>query len=231
MENCIYRFKDEDENIIYVGKAKNLKNRLENHKHLPKECYSEQAYIEYTCFDNEYEMDFAERYYIQKLNPKYNTVLANKPISFSSKELDEKRFELYKLNEFVVEKTMEQMIIIKQEKSFINIDLSIVELVGLLNIAESKALKNMKNQKDTIKSYDYIYNMANKSLNKITGEYEESLINKYNLLDLTICYKDIDNINNYIDLENDEYTLEISYKEKYKKEYKHKDLIIKCKSI
>lgn len=96
MENCVYRFLDEYENVIYIGKAKNLKNRLNNHKHLPESCYLEQAYIDYACFDNEHEMDFAERYYIQKLTPKYNTKLSDKPISFTSTELDNINFNIYR---------------------------------------------------------------------------------------------------------------------------------------
>ena len=28
MKNCVYRFLNKDNEIIYVGKAKNLKNRL-----------------------------------------------------------------------------------------------------------------------------------------------------------------------------------------------------------
>ena len=88
MKNCVYRFLDKDNNIIYIGKAKNLKNRLNGHNHLPKECYEERKKTEYVSFKNENDMDFAERYFICKESPKYNEVLSNKPISINVTSLD-----------------------------------------------------------------------------------------------------------------------------------------------
>ena len=38
-------------------------------------------------------MDFAERYYIQKVNSKYNTQLADRQISFNCEDLDKKVFK------------------------------------------------------------------------------------------------------------------------------------------
>lgn len=229
MNNCVYKFINRDNEIIYVGKAKNLKNRLSNHNHLTDDCYKELAYIMYASFDTEHEMDFAERYYIQKLTPKYNTILSDKPISFDCDELDEKIFNVYEVNEFVVERTLEQMTILKQENLSLDLDISIVELVGLMHILKSKNFKNIKNKKSSIKSYDYLLNIADKSVNKVSDEYIKSLQKKYNFLDLEICYKDINNINEYVNLINNEYLLEIRYKEKYKKDYKSKDFILKCK--
>lgn len=34
MENCVYRFKDKNNTIIYIGKAIDLKQRLYNHEKL-----------------------------------------------------------------------------------------------------------------------------------------------------------------------------------------------------
>ena len=183
----------------------------------------------YASFDTEHEMDFAERYYIQKINPRYNTILSDKPISFECEDLDNKIFNAYEVNQFVVEQTLEQITIIKQENLFLDLDISIVELVGLINIIESENFKNIKNKKDNIKSYDYLYNVAEKSLNKLRAEYLKSLRNKYNFLDLEIHYKDINNIAEHIDFINNEYLFEITYKEKYKKDYKSKDVIVRCK--
>ena len=160
MKNCIYKFINRDNEVIYIGKAKDLKNRLINHKHLPKECYEELAYIMYASFDTEHEMDFAERYYIQKINPRYNTILSDKPISFECEDLDNKIFNAYEVNQFVVEQTLEQITIIKQENLFLDLDISIVELVGLINIIESENFKNIKNKKDNIKSYDYLFQFS-----------------------------------------------------------------------
>ena len=96
MKNCVYRFLNKDNEIIYIGKAKDLKNRLNGHNHLPAECYDERINIEYVEFEYEEDMNFAERYYIQKNSPKYNTILANKIINISSFELDNKIWVNYK---------------------------------------------------------------------------------------------------------------------------------------
>lgn len=90
MKNCVYRFLNNENEIIYIGKAKDLKQRFSSHRHLPKECYEETMKIEYCKFYTEYEMDFAERYYIPKFKPKYNTILAEKSIDLSIGEFDSK---------------------------------------------------------------------------------------------------------------------------------------------
>lgn len=83
MKNCVYRFLNQEGEIIYIGKAKNLKNRLYNHKHLPKDCYEERATVEYVAFETEDDMDFAERYYIPKYKPKYNYIYADSNLRVS----------------------------------------------------------------------------------------------------------------------------------------------------
>ena len=72
LSNCVYRFLDKDEKIIYVGKTKQLNNRMRGHKHLPDTCYKECRWIEYIQFKNESEMGIAEIYFINKYKPKYN---------------------------------------------------------------------------------------------------------------------------------------------------------------
>lgn len=94
MNNCVYKFINKYGEIIYIGKSKRLKSRINNHKHLDINCYKELDCITYAAFDSEHEMDFAERYYIQKINPKYNTSLSGKIISFTCNELDNKKFEI-----------------------------------------------------------------------------------------------------------------------------------------
>ena len=53
----VYRFKNEENEIIYVGKTKDLKQRIRTHfgkqGHLPKECYEEVRKIEFLTFENE----------------------------------------------------------------------------------------------------------------------------------------------------------------------------------
>ena len=69
----VYIVKDNE--IIYIGKAADLKFRIACHVHLSKKCYEEISRIEYTSFDNEYEMDLAERYFIPKINKKNKNIL------------------------------------------------------------------------------------------------------------------------------------------------------------
>ncbi|MGL5330089.1 MAG: nucleotide excision repair endonuclease, partial [Peptostreptococcaceae bacterium] len=90
LENCVYRFLDKNNKVIYVGKAKNLQHRLYSHTHLPKQCYEERKRIEFTIFDTEDDMDFAERYYIPKFKPKYNTVMVDKKMNIIISEFDNK---------------------------------------------------------------------------------------------------------------------------------------------
>jgi predicted GIY-YIG superfamily endonuclease len=75
MSGYVYRFVDESNNIIYVGKTKNLKNRMNGHftrGHLPLECYSSVAKIEYLKFENETIARMEEVKYINMYRPRYN---------------------------------------------------------------------------------------------------------------------------------------------------------------
>lgn len=92
MENCVYRFLNKKNEIIYIGKATNLRNRLANHNHLPKQCYDEIVKIEFAEFETSDEMDLAERYFIPKYKPKYNTLMNNKVINISLSEFDDKKW-------------------------------------------------------------------------------------------------------------------------------------------
>lgn len=71
--NCVYRFLNINNEIIYIGKAKNLKERLRGHTHLSKECYTNTHKIQYITFNNEADMSTAEIYYINKYKPEYNS--------------------------------------------------------------------------------------------------------------------------------------------------------------
>ena len=89
MENCVYRFVNKVNEVIYIGKAKNLKQRLATHTHLPSSCYSECSRIEYLSFDNESDMDYAEKYFIPKFKPKYNVAFGEREITFAIPSFDE----------------------------------------------------------------------------------------------------------------------------------------------
>jgi len=72
----VYLFKDNLENIIYIGKAKNIKKRVTSHFAKPKICgfdfISEIADLDYFQCSDEKEAMLLESELIKKLQPKYN---------------------------------------------------------------------------------------------------------------------------------------------------------------
>ncbi|MBQ9011971.1 MAG: GIY-YIG nuclease family protein [Bacilli bacterium] len=74
MKNYIYRFKNEKQEVIYIGKTTHLENRINRHNHLDPGCYNEVKTVEYITLKTIDDMDLAERYLIAKHKPKYNTV-------------------------------------------------------------------------------------------------------------------------------------------------------------
>ena len=89
LKNCVYRFKDINGQILYIGKAKDLKLRLLNHEHLPIKCYKERVVVEYLNFNTEDDTLFAEKYFIANLKPKYNEIYKDKNLTIKIKELDD----------------------------------------------------------------------------------------------------------------------------------------------
>lgn len=76
----VYLWRNSDEKIIYVGKAKNLKNRLSSYfsgeKNIKTQLLIENAKsIEYITTNNEYEAFLLENNLIKKHTPKYNIQL------------------------------------------------------------------------------------------------------------------------------------------------------------
>lgn len=103
LKNCIYRFINQANEIIYIGKAKDLKQRLAGHRHLPEACYAERVRIEFTMFLTEDDMDLAERYYIPKHKPKYNVIWNQRFISLDLSRLDNVRWLVFGEDEFIRE--------------------------------------------------------------------------------------------------------------------------------
>lgn len=73
----VYRFFDENERVIYVGKALNLKSRLSNYfqKNLPERTYRmvhEAVRVDWTIVDSEVEALQLEFSWIKQYNPTYN---------------------------------------------------------------------------------------------------------------------------------------------------------------
>lgn len=92
-----YRFLTFSGEIIYVGRAKNLINRLESHAkngHLSVLCYNKVDKVEFCTFESEDDLDIAERYYISKFQPEYNVDFKNKKY-FTINELDNIQWKEY----------------------------------------------------------------------------------------------------------------------------------------
>ena len=73
----VYLWKDKSENVIYVGKAKSLKNRLSSYFSSTKDIktrilVSNACALEYIQTENEYEALLLENNLIKKYKPKYN---------------------------------------------------------------------------------------------------------------------------------------------------------------
>ncbi len=90
----IYKFVDKEEHVLYVGKSKNLEQRISDHlrnKDWIKEGF--KIYIANTI--SQTDMDIYELYYINKLKPIYNVANAyNIEFSINLADLD---FSLYKI--------------------------------------------------------------------------------------------------------------------------------------
>ncbi len=91
-KHCCYRFLDKHGNLLYIGRAKDVRDRMKSHEHLGEECYQQISKIQFVSFDNEDDLDIAERYYISKLKPIYNKEFKNKHFSFNLEELDKKQW-------------------------------------------------------------------------------------------------------------------------------------------
>ena len=73
-----YRFLDEKNNVLYVGKTVNMHNRMKNHfskkSHLANtNLYSQVQRIEYITCKDEFQSLQNELYYINLYKPKYNS--------------------------------------------------------------------------------------------------------------------------------------------------------------
>lgn len=81
-------------NLIYIGKTNNFYTRLRNHMAI-QPWKNEITHIAIAECKNKIDMDLYEKYYINKLNPKYNkAIVYNESPTFEIKELNFKKFEL-----------------------------------------------------------------------------------------------------------------------------------------
>lgn len=200
MQNCVYRFLNKENEVIYIGKAKSLFGRLQCHTHLDENCYKERVKIEYISFETEYEMDLAERYFIPKFNPKYNTVFKDKSIILSISEFDEKEWVT-----FVKEKKQKQQSLNNKAK---NIHTQrYLAYIERMNCIE-QLLRGKQEEEDR-----FIKQEASKQI--ICTSSGDIFENMYQVIDV---YKNL-NINSIIKRCSGEKTLLMTYHNKYYNEF------------
>lgn len=90
MRGYVYFFSDIYDRIIYIGRTKNLKQRLLNHNHLPLNCYTSIEEIFYVEFETDFDAQIAEKIWIAKYKPTYNSVHSDKN---STIDLDIENFD------------------------------------------------------------------------------------------------------------------------------------------
>jgi predicted GIY-YIG superfamily endonuclease len=80
--NYIYQFLNKNEEVIYVGITQDIKTRIRSQHftaggHLPKDCYEEAEMVLYhECLSRD-DAIIRERYLINILGPKFNTLMNN----------------------------------------------------------------------------------------------------------------------------------------------------------
>ena len=127
-----------------------LRKRIRKHNHLPKECYLERYKIEYCKFETEDDMDFAERYFIPKYNPKYNTVFKGKAITFKLPQLDNISWFLYKEYTKENELTKEELLDIRQIIKVKDLLLQMIDN-DYINKKDDEYLKVVKTSNDVVR--------------------------------------------------------------------------------
>ena len=181
----VYRFKNLKEEIIYIGRAKKLKERMNRHKHLPKECYDEVSKVEYITLSNDDESSIYERFLINKHLPKYNIEYKNN--STFTFNLPEKEWKIFNYD-FLKE----------SKKNYITITYDITKLE--IKTRDIKKVKDKTTDKDNIiVTFDWniwVYISGSTTINTLYDDPYD---------DPSIAYKEIINdvkenismINNY----------------------------------
>lgn len=175
MKNCVYRFLNKDNEIIYVGKAKNLKQRIHNHfsgyGHLPETCYKNISKVEYIACKSITEMSIKEIYFINKYNPLYNTKDKYEDSDiFSLKIFDENKWTKYNLKGNIYINKIHKL-----EKELDNKN----NEINKLNVAIKDYYTKLTEASDNAIRYKYLY----EQLEKLILEYDKdtSMQLSYNL--------------------------------------------------
>lgn len=160
----IYRFLNEDNEIIYVGKTKNIHYRMKQHfggsGHLSSECYEETSCIEYLSIKTKIDMDIRELYYINQFKPKHNTQNKQKERLTTYIDFND-QWELYKSRNEETIKELEEELKKHQEQ------VSILE-------------ENIKNTKDELRNIKIENTYLKNCIKELEKPIEFHLISPHN---------------------------------------------------
>lgn len=167
LENCIYKFISNNNEINYIGKAMNLGNRIENHNYLPNECYNSTYAIEYSEFGTKTkdDIEILEKYFISKQNPRYNE--ENKDLTIEIEDAKNINWKLYKNNNFAIRNHLKSIDDIEYELNNIQIDIDIMDYYLMFTMIQNFAYQFY----DRYKSYEKLNNTE--KLNLYKDEFDE----------------------------------------------------------
>ncbi|WP_343339066.1 hypothetical protein TPELB_14150 [Terrisporobacter petrolearius] len=144
-KNCVYRFIDNNDEVIYIGKAGNLCTRIRYHHHLQDECYNSTYVIQYCRFETKDDIEFMEKYYIAKYKPKYNKVYKNKDLTIEIEGVKEKSWKLYNINSFAKDIFIRSTEDIECSLNNIQIDVNIMDYYLMFTLEQNSSF-NFYNQ-------------------------------------------------------------------------------------
>jgi predicted GIY-YIG superfamily endonuclease len=174
-EYYIYKFIDEYNKIIYIGKTKNMNKRIYQHfgtnGHLPRCCYDKVDAIFYANLQTRVEMDIYESYLIDKYRPQYNSMSIYEEDDISSIALPELNWNKYLIKND--KSTVEIIELLPQEDArnlLYKLDMEINRVAhriewsldGLTEIVDEKNMKYLNNIK---KEIAYLINYRNNYFN------------------------------------------------------------------
>jgi len=165
----VYKFLNSYKEVIYIGRTKGIRNRLSQHKHLPKSCYNKIDLIQYCKLKNNDESAIYERYLINEIKPKYNVQYKNDSnFRFKLPELtwinyDQNIFKDDSEEELNKKRTLKR----DDMRGISDLKLEDFEYLKKSNISIIDHKINTKNQKNNFFSKSYIKKASFNDIDKV----------------------------------------------------------------
>ncbi len=183
----VYRFLNNEDEVIYVGRTNNLKNRIDNTHftsgHLETSCYVETCKIEYIEV-SEIDSYLYEIYLINRFKPRYNKALMLGEVKTNA-TFPDLEWKLYKkINENGTKQSLKERMFISDEdrvklfKDFLDIDSNINSLeLSILGLCinkeydwEEKSLSHV-----TVKEVKEIFKEINMQIKKL-NDFSKNIV-------------------------------------------------------